>query len=56
MRKKKIIPTKRKRLKDKESTDILTIQMIALIDELHENEDSVSLSDLIKNLNEQTKS
>ena len=56
MRKKKFIPTKHKRLKDKESTDILTIQLLMMIDELHKHKDSVSLSDLIKNLNEQTKS
>ena len=55
MRKKKLIPTKRKRLKDKQSADILTIQLLALIDELHKHKDSVSLPDLIKNLNEQTK-
>ena len=55
MRKKKFIPTKRKRLKDKQSADLLTIQLLALIDELHKHKDAVSLSDLIKNLNEQTK-
>ena len=56
MRKKKLIPTKRKRLKDRQSADLLTIQLLALIDELHKHKDAVSLSDLIKNLNEQTKS
>ena len=56
MRKKKLIPTKRKLLKDKQSVDMLTIQLLTMIDELHKHKDSVSLSDLIKNLNEQTKS
>ena len=55
MRKKKFTPTKRKRIKDKQSADMLTIQLLALIDELHKHKDAVSLSDLIKNLNEQTK-
>ena len=55
MRKKRMIPTKHKRLKDRQSTDLLTIQLLALIDELHKHKADVSLSDLIKNLNEQTK-
>ena len=50
-RKKKLIPTKRKRLKDKESADMLTIQLLLMIDELHKHKDSVSVGDLIKNLN-----
>ena len=50
-RKKKFIPTKRKRLKDKESADMLTIQLLLMIDELHKHKDSVSVGDLIKNLN-----
>lgn len=54
-RKKKFIPTKRKRMKDRQSADLLTIQLLMLIDELHKHKDAVSLSDLIKNLNEQTK-
>ena len=44
-------PTKRKRLKDKQSADLLTIQLLMLIDELHKHKDSVSVGDLIKNLN-----
>lgn len=55
MRKKQMIPTKRKRLKDRQAADLLTIQLLALIDELYKHKDAVSLSDLIKNLNEQTK-
>lgn len=55
MNKKRITPTKRKRLKDRQAADLLTIQLLALIDELHKHKDAVSLSDLIKNLNEQTK-
>lgn len=50
-RKKKFIPTKRKRLKDKESADMLTIQLLLMIDELHKHKDSVSVGDLIKKLN-----
>lgn len=50
-RKKKLIPTKRKRLKDKESADMLTIQLLLMIDELHKHKDSVSVGDLIKKLN-----
>ena len=51
MKKKKFIPTKRKRLKDKESADMLTIQLLLMIDELHKHKDSVSVGDLIKKLN-----
>lgn len=51
MRKKQMIPTKRKRLKDKESADMLTIQLLLMIDELHKHKDSVSVGDLIKKLN-----
>ena len=51
MKKKKFIPTKRKRMKDKESADMLTIQLLMMIDELHKHKDSVSVGDLIKNLN-----
>ena len=51
MAKKKFIPTKRKRMKDKESVDILTIQLLMMIDELHKNKDSVSVGDLIKKIN-----
>ena len=51
MNKKRMTPTKRKRLKDKQSADLLTIQLLALIDELHKHKDSVSVGDLIKKLN-----
>ena len=51
MKKKKFIPTKRKRMKDKESEDMLTIQLMMMIDELLEYQDSFSVGDLIKNLN-----
>ena len=51
MKKKKLIPTKRKRLKDKESADMLTIQLLMMIDELHKHKDSVSVGDLLKKLN-----
>ena len=51
MRKKHMIPTKRKRMKDKESADILTIQLLMMIDELHKHKDSVSVGDLIKKIN-----
>ena len=51
MRKKHMIPTKRKRLKDKESADMLTIQLLMMIDELHKHKDSVSVGDLHKKLN-----
>ena len=54
-KKKKFIPTKRKRMKDKQSEDMLTIQLLSMIDEVLEYQSTVSLSDLIKNLNEQTK-
>lgn len=50
-RKKKFIPTKRKRMKDKQSADMLTIQLLLMIDELHKHKDSVSVGDLIKKLN-----
>lgn len=52
MNKKRMTPTKRKRLKDKQSADLLTIQLLALIDELHKHKDAVSLSDLIKKIND----
>lgn len=51
MKKKKLIPTKRKRMKDKQSADMLTIQLLLMIDELHKHKDSVSVGDLIKNIN-----
>ena len=51
MRKKYMIPTKRKRLKEKQSADMLTIQLLLMIDELHKHKDSVSVDDLIKKLN-----
>ena len=51
MRKKHMIPTKRKRMKDKESADMLTIQLLMMIDELHKHKDSVSVGDLLKKLN-----
>ena len=51
MKKKKFIPTKRKRMKDKQSADMLTIQLLLMIDELHKHKDSVSVGDLIKKLN-----
>lgn len=50
MRKKKFIPTKHKRLEDKQSVDMLTIQLMMMIDELHKHKDSVSLSDVIKQI------
>ena len=53
-RKKKFIPTKRKRMKDKQSADMLTIQLLLMIDELHKHKDAVSLSDLIKKINDKT--
>lgn len=52
MKKKKLIPTKRKRMKDKESADMLTIQLLMMIDELHKHKDSVSVSDLLKEIND----
>ena len=52
MRKKHMIPTKRKRMKDKESADMLTIQLLMMIDELHKHKDSVSVGDLLKKLND----
>lgn len=52
MKKKKLIPTKRKRMKDKESADMLTIQLLMMIDELHKHKGTVvSIPSLIKNLN-----
>ena len=51
MKKKKLIPTKRKRMKDKESVDMLTIQLLMMIDELHKHNDSVSVGDLLKKIN-----
>lgn len=51
MKKKKFIPTKRKRMKDKESEDMLTIQLMMMIDELLEYQDSFSVGDLIKKIN-----
>ena len=53
MKKKKLIPTKRKRMKDKESADMLTIQLLMMIDELHKHKDSVSVGDLLKKLNDE---
>ena len=53
MKKKKLIPTKRKRMKDKESADMLTIQLLMMIDELHKHKDSVSVGDLIKKINDE---
>ena len=51
MKKKILIPTKRKRLKEKQSVDMLTIQLSQLIDELHNAKGSkVSIPGLIKNL------
>ena len=50
MIKKKFIPTKR--MKDKESADMLTIQLLMMIDELHKHKDSVSVSDLLKEIND----
>ena len=51
MKKKKLIPTKRKRMKYKQSVDMLTIQLSQLIDELHNAKGSVvSIPGLIKNL------
>jgi len=52
-KKKKLIPTKRKRMKDKESADMLTIQLLMMIDELHKHKDSVSVGDLLKKLNDE---
>ena len=52
MKKKKIIPTKRKRLKDKESQDMLTIKLLSLIDKLHTVQGSVDLSKLEEMLND----
>ena len=54
MKKKKLIPTKRKRIKDKESADMLTIQLLMMIDELHKHKDSVSVGDLIKKINNES--
>ena len=52
MAKKKLIPTKRKRIKDKESADMLTIQLLMMIDELHKHKGTVvSIPILIKKLN-----
>ena len=49
MRKKYMIPTKRKRLKDKESQELLTINLLSLFNELHSYIDgSVSISALTK--------
>lgn len=46
-----MIPTKRKRMKDKESADLLTIQILQLIDEFHNAKGTVvSIPVLIKNL------
>ena len=50
-RKKKFIPTKHKRMKDKQSADMLTIQLLLMIDELHKHKDSVSVDDLINKIN-----
>ena len=51
MKKKKFIPTKRKRMKDKQSADMLTIQLLMMIDELHKHKDSVSVGDFLKKIN-----
>ena len=51
-RKKKFIPTKRKRMKDKESQDMLTIKLLSLIDKLHTAQGSVNLSKLEEMLND----
>ena len=53
MKKKILIPTKRKRLKEKQSADMLTIQLLMMIDELHKHKDSVSVGDLLKKLNDE---
>ena len=51
MRKKQMIPTKRKRLKDKESQELLTVKLLLLIDELHSYKNgSVSISTLTKQI------
>ena len=55
MKKKILIPTKRKRLKEKQSVDMLTIQLSQLNDELHKYKGSkVSIPGLIKNLKKQS--
>ena len=56
MRKKQMVSTKRKRLKDKESQDMLTIKLLSLIDKLHTAQGSVNLSKLEEMLNETTDS
>ena len=49
MKKKHMIPTKRKRMKDKQSADMLTIQLLLMIDELHRYKNGiVSISALTK--------
>ena len=51
MKKKRLIPTRRKRLKEKQSVDMLTLQRSQLIGELHKYKGSkVSIPGLIKNL------
>lgn len=51
MNKKKFIPTKRKRMKDKQSAEMLTIRLLMMIDELHKHKNgSVSVSDLTKQI------
>ena len=51
MKKKRLIPTKRKRIKDKQLADMLTIQLTSMIDELHKHKNgSVSVSDLTKHI------
>lgn len=51
-KKKNFIPTKRNRLKQKQSYDALTIQLLMMIDELHKHKGTVvSIPSLIKNLN-----
>ena len=51
MKKKILIPTKRKRMKYKQSVDMLTIQLSQLVDELHKYKGSkISIPGLIKKL------
>ena len=51
MKKKKFIPTRRKRLKDKQLADTITIKLLSMIDELHNAKGSVvSIPGFIKNL------
>ena len=52
MKKKKFIPTRRKRLKDKQLADTITIKLLSMIDELHNAKGSVDLSKLENMLND----